>query len=68
MTKFEKNALIVMLIFFNVCAYLFYINNYVDNTEKEYRPKPTGIKSIEYTPNYIDPRPEEEDILIRSEG
>ena len=64
MTKFEKIALIIMLIFFNVCALLFYINNY---TEEEYRPKPTGIQSIEYTPNYIDPRPEE-DILIRSEG
>jgi len=64
MTKFEKIALIGMLIFFYVFAYLYYLNN----TEEEYRPKPTGIKSIEYTPNYIDPRPEEEDILIRSEG
>lgn len=64
MTKFEKIALIGILILFYMCTCLYYLNN----TEKEYRPKPTGIKSIEYTPNYIDPRPEEEDILIRSEG
>lgn len=30
-------------------------------------PRSSGRKTLEYTPSYIDPRPEE-DILIRSEG